>query len=86
MEFVITQEDYVLSKPDPEPYLLGLSKFGAEAKDSIVIEDSQRGLQSAIAAGINCTVVHNEFTSNHDFGGAKYLVSSISELPEVINA
>lgn len=86
MEFVITREDYVLSKPNPEPYLLGLSKFDAEANNSIVIEDSQRGLQSAIAAGINCAIVHNEFTSSHDFSSAKYLVNSISELPEAINA
>ena len=86
MDFVITREDYVLSKPAPEPYLLGLSKFGAEAKNSIVIEDSQRGLQSAIAAGINCAIVHNEFTSSHDFSGAKYRVNSISELPEAIGA
>lgn len=86
MDFAITREDYVLSKPSPEPYLLGLSMFGAAAKDSIVIEDSQRGLQSAIAAGIDCAVIHNEFTSSQDFGGAKYLVNSINELPEVINA
>ena len=68
--------------------MLGTGKYRnfAEAKNSIVIEDSQRGLQSAIAAGINCAIVHNEFTSSHDFSGAKYLVNSISELPEAIGA
>lgn len=84
MEFVIAREDYVLSKPSPEPYLLGLGRFGAQAENCIVVEDSQRGLRSAIAAGIDCAVVHNDFTVSHDFSGARYLLDSINELPEVL--
>lgn len=85
MEFVITREDYSNSKPDPEPYLHALSKFGASASDALVIEDSQRGLQSAIAAGIECAVVHNEFTKTHDFTGAKYWVQNLRELPGLLH-
>lgn len=86
MEFVITREDYTNSKPDPEPYLYALSKFGASASEALVVEDSQRGLQSSISAGIECAVVHNEFTKTHDFTGAKYLVQSLSELPGLLHA
>ena len=86
MEFVITREDYTNSKPDPEPYLYALNKFGASAPEALVVEDSQRGLQSAISAGIKCAVVHNEFTKTHDFTGAKYLIQSLSELPELLHA
>jgi HAD superfamily hydrolase (TIGR01509 family) len=85
MDFVLTREDYVASKPDPEPYLLALKKFGAGAADCLVVEDSQRGLQAAIAAGIDCAVVYNEFTAGHDFSGARHRVHSIDELPGIFD-
>jgi HAD superfamily hydrolase (TIGR01509 family) len=85
MDFVLTREDYVLSKPDPEPYLLGLRKFGASADNCLVIEDSQRGLQAALAAGIDCAIVHNDFTASHDFTGASHLLNSIAEVPRILD-
>jgi HAD superfamily hydrolase (TIGR01509 family) len=84
MDFVLTREDYVSSKPDPEPYLLALQTFGANAGDCLVVEDSQRGLQSAIAAGIECAIVHNEFTAGHDFSGASHVLNSIAEVPGIL--
>ena len=86
MDFVLTREDYVSSKPDPEPYLLALKTFGADADECLVVEDSQRGLQAAIAAGIDCAVVHNTFTSSHDFTGAHHLLNSLDELPGILHA
>jgi HAD superfamily hydrolase (TIGR01509 family) len=85
MDFVLTREDYISSKPDPEPYLLALRRFGAMAEDCLVIEDSQRGLQSAITAGIDCAIVYNKFTSKHDFTGASLFLDSISDLPGIID-
>jgi HAD superfamily hydrolase (TIGR01509 family) len=85
MELVLTREDYVVSKPDPEPYLLALKLLGATAEECLVVEDSRRGLQAAIAAGIDCAVVYNQFTASDDFTGAKYLLGSITELPGIID-
>jgi beta-phosphoglucomutase-like phosphatase (HAD superfamily) len=85
MEFVLAREDYELSKPDPEPYLTGLRRLRTSAEKCLVVEDSQRGLQSAIAAGIDCAIVHNDFTASHDFGGARYTLDSITDLPAVLN-
>ncbi len=31
-DFVLVCEDYTLAKPDPEPYLTGLRRFGRAAK------------------------------------------------------
>jgi HAD superfamily hydrolase (TIGR01509 family) len=84
MDFVLTREDYVSSKPDPESYLLALSRFGASADECLVVEDSQRGLQAAIA-GIDCAVVYNAFTASHDFSGATHLLDSIHDLPRIID-
>lgn len=42
-------------KPDPEVYLLCVSKLGLQSKDCVVFEDSLAGLESGIRAG--CQVV-----------------------------
>ena len=57
MDFVLVREDYQRAKPHPEPYLTGLKRFGATREETLVVEDSTRGLSSAVAAGIDCAVV-----------------------------
>ena len=84
MDFVLTVEDYGKAKPDPEPYLTALQKYGAVPDEAIVIEDSGRGLKSAVAAGIDCIIVENAFTSTHDFSSAKMLLKSLSELIKIL--
>lgn len=82
MDFVLTREDYRKSKPDPEPYLTALQRFGIGPEQALVVEDSQRGLGAAMAAGIDCAIVHNEFTASHDFSGASFIIDAITELPD----
>ena len=84
MEFCLTREDYERAKPHPEPYLKGLQRFGAAAAETVAIEDSARGLKSALAAGIDCIVVANEFTATHDLSQATAKVTSFRELPSAI--
>ena len=84
MEFHLARGDYERAKPHPEPYLRGLQRFGAAAAETVVIEDSARGLKSAIAAGIDCIVVANEFTAAHDLSKATARVATFRELPSAI--
>ncbi|MDM7853347.1 HAD family hydrolase [Cellulomonas alba] len=84
MEFVLCREDYELAKPHPEPYLTGLARFGATAAETVVVEDSARGLASAIAASIDSVVVDNAFTRSHDFSGASYRIAQLSELVSIV--
>jgi len=84
MEFVLCVEDYERAKPYPDPYLAGLNRFKASKEETIVVEDSQRGLTSAFNAGIDCVVVKNEFTSTHDFSKAKYKIESLKELSSIL--
>ncbi|MGQ4516904.1 HAD-IA family hydrolase [Streptomyces sp. DW26H14] len=84
MDFVIVREDYELAKPHPEPYLAGLKSLGAAKEEALVVEDSARGLASAVAAGIDCAVVHNEFTKVNDFSQASYRIDSLSELKDIL--
>ncbi|MFC5909252.1 HAD family hydrolase [Streptacidiphilus monticola] len=84
MDFVLVREDYQRAKPHPEPYLTGLKRFGATRAETLVVEDSSRGLRSAVAAGIDCAVVHNDFTSTQDFSQASHRIRTLSELKEII--
>ena len=84
MEFVLVREDYARAKPDPEPYLTALARFGARRGEALVVEDSSRGLAAAVAAGIDCAVVDNAFTAAQDFSQATCRIRSLAELKDVI--
>lgn len=84
MDFVLARGDYRLAKPHPEPYLTGLERLGAAKEEVLVVEDSARGLSSAVAAGIDCVIVHNDFTMGNDFSQASYRIESLAELKDII--
>ena len=84
MEFVLTREDYRLAKPHPEPYLTALKRFGATPQETLVVEDSSRGLSSAVAAGIDCAIVHNDFTQSQDFSQASHRIDTLIELKDIV--
>jgi HAD superfamily hydrolase (TIGR01509 family) len=84
MDFVLVREDYKLAKPHPEPYLTGLRRLGATREETLVVEDSSRVLNSAVAAGIDCAIVYNDFTKAHDFSLATYRIKTLIELKDII--
>jgi HAD superfamily hydrolase (TIGR01509 family) len=49
---VVTSEEVRVGKPDPEPYLTALERFGAGAAGTLTFEDSVSGIASAVGAGI----------------------------------
>ena len=83
-DFCLTREDYAKSKPSAEPYLLALQKSGKPAQNTLVIEDSPRGLTAAKAAGLTCWVIPGHHTSEQDFPEADRILSSINEIPGLI--
>lgn len=84
MDFTLCVEEYARAKPYPDPYLAGMKMFNAKPEECLVIEDSQRGLTSALRAGIECVVVFNEFTKTHDLSKANYKIQTLKELPELL--
>jgi len=84
MDFVLCVEDYPRAKPYPDPYLKGMELFDATKEQTIIVEDSQRGLISANRAEIDCVIVHNEFTASQDFSKAQYRINSLEELLHIL--
>ena len=85
MQFVLCVEDYNRAKPYPDPYLKGLELFKASNEQAIVVEDSQRGLSSAVNAKIECVIVKNDFTKTHDFSKANYFIDNLEQLETILN-
>jgi HAD superfamily hydrolase (TIGR01509 family) len=83
--FVLTASDYTHSKPHPEPYLLAVERSGFRPEECLVIEDSERGLTAAMAAGLRCIVVPNAFTRGSNFAGAYKVLESLTELLAVLS-
>lgn len=84
MEFVLCVEDYKRAKPYPDPYLKGLKLFNAKKEETVIVEDSQRGLISANKANIDCIIVHNEFTKTQDFSTAQGFIKNLNDLEEIL--
>jgi len=80
-EFVLAREDFKETKPNPEPYLLALERLGLEAERCIAIEDSERGLAAARAAGLRCLVIPNDVTRGCNFQGATAVLGSAAPTP-----
>jgi HAD superfamily hydrolase (TIGR01509 family) len=83
-EFVLTREDYERTKPDPEPYLKALRQTGLPADQCIVIEDTERGLLSAQAAGMRCIVIPSTLAPAGDFSTAHAIVASVREVVRLL--
>ena len=49
---LITADEVVLGKPNPEPYLRGAAGVGVQPEHCVVFEDSPAGIRAAIAAGM----------------------------------
>lgn len=84
-DIIITADDYSKSKPNPDPYLTAIDSLGLNAINCIAVEDSQRGLMSAIAANIACIVVPTELTATQDFSGAVSVEHNVSAILKYID-
>jgi HAD superfamily hydrolase (TIGR01509 family) len=83
-DFVLTREDYRHSKPDPEPFQKALEVAGVGANEALVVEDSQRGLTAAKAAGLPCWIVRTGLTRATDFSLADRVLDSVAEVASLL--
>ena len=83
-DFVLTREDYNQSKPEPEPYLKALELLAIDPDETVVIEDSQRGIMAAKRAGLTCWAVPNRLSTHGDFSQADRVLANIGEVARLL--
>jgi HAD superfamily hydrolase (TIGR01509 family) len=66
-------------KPAPDIYDYVLKQMKLSPTDCLAFEDSENGLISANAAGLNTIVTINDYTQNHNFDGAQVVLTHFGE-------
>jgi HAD superfamily hydrolase (TIGR01509 family) len=77
-ELVLAQGDYARSKPAPDPYLRAVERLGVSRERCLVIEDSERGLRAAKAAGLCCWVIPSALTAGGRFDAADAVLADLA--------
>ena len=77
---VIGREDYARAKPEPDAFLKACAVLGEAPESCLVVEDSTKGLLAAVAAGIPCAVVPNDYTQAGDFTQATARLERLGDL------
>jgi len=81
-DVIVSADDVVNSKPDPETWLKCADKLQLSPTDCIVFEDSPKGAESALNADMNCIII----TNTHDkaeFANYKNVVQFIDDYNDV---
>ncbi len=81
-DVVISGDDVVYSKPDPETYLKCAAALHIDAANCLVFEDVPKGVQSAANAGMQAVVI----TGGHipeEFAGCLNVVRFVSDYNEI---
>jgi beta-phosphoglucomutase-like phosphatase (HAD superfamily) len=50
-DFMLSNQDVKNAKPDPEIYLLAISRLGMNPDECLIVEDNQNGIKAALASG-----------------------------------
>ena len=62
-----------------------MRQYGLGADECVVIEDSDRGLRAAQAAGLRCIVIPQGLTRGLDFTGSLRQLNDIRQVPPLID-
>jgi beta-phosphoglucomutase len=83
---IASASDGVPGKPEPDLYLLALTKLRrtgvvgrVDTRACLAIEDSQWGLEAALKAGLRCAAVTHTYAPSH-LASADLVVDSLEEL------
>ena len=76
---LVTSDEVVNGKPDPEPYLKGAELLGMNPSECLVIEDAPAGIRAAHAGGMKVIALTSTFAAS-DLREADSVVSSLTQI------
>lgn len=76
---IVTDDDVIKGKPNPDPYLLALSRLGLQPHEAVAVEDSKMGITSAKGAGL-FTYFSRQFADEDHTTIADKTVDSIRDI------
>ncbi len=78
-DLIVSGEDVVKGKPEPDIFLKVSNHFGLKPEDCIVIEDSKNGVLAAKAAGMTCLAYFNPHSGNQDLTKADFIFDHFND-------
>jgi len=67
-------------KPSPDIYLYLAEEYNFKPEETVVLEDAQKGIDAAYAAGMKSIAVPTQYTSDNDFSKADKVVESLGNI------
>jgi beta-phosphoglucomutase len=79
-EAVATNESVARVKPHPDLFLHVAERLGVPPSECVVLEDAEKGVLAAHAAGMKVIAVPNLHTRDNDFSKATRVVASLTDV------
>ncbi|MBY0480012.1 MAG: HAD family phosphatase [Chitinophagaceae bacterium] len=79
---IVSADDVIESKPDPETYLKGAAELGVFPQECIVFEDAPKGVEAAARAGMKAVVLTTMHEAN-EFSAYSNIISFIKDYREL---
>ncbi|MDA3614542.1 HAD family hydrolase [Polluticaenibacter yanchengensis] len=76
---LVTADDVVHSKPDPQTFTLAADKMGYQYQNCIVFEDAPKGVEAAQNAGMKTVVILSELHGEADFKAYNNIIQYITD-------
>ena len=85
-DVVVSADEIVKPKPDPEVFLVSAAKLGVDPKDCVVVEDSVFGVRAAKAAEMKCIAVPSGAYSREELQeeDPELIVDSLTEKERIL--
>jgi len=74
---IVSSDDVVHGKPDPEGYVKALAFLGVDPADALVVEDTEAGIASARAAGVGRVLAMRGTLEPHRLAEADELIDRL---------
>ena len=82
-DVLITSDEALNTKPNPEPYIKAANLLDVNSKDCIVVENSPVGIQAAKSAGMFVIALKTTLSESH-LSSADLILESIADLLKFI--
>jgi len=66
LDYMVSNEDVSIGKPDPEMYVKAMSYLGVEPHECLIVEDNENGIKAARASGGHLLIVKEVADANFD--------------------
>jgi beta-phosphoglucomutase len=66
LDLMLSNEDVVKAKPDPEIYIKAIQQLGCEPSETLIVEDNDNGIRAARASGAHVLIVNTVDDVNYD--------------------